>query len=136
MTHPNDSPQHLYLGVRRCVLFFVLTPPLMLKQILKKYYRHTPHATPSPCPSFNSLALGRKMFATQLALIISSTSLALFYITSGWGRILNVVFLILAGFASGGTSGTTLSSPPLSTSLSLRFLSPSFRGHRWGGAPS
>lgn len=52
------------------------------------------------------------MFATQLALIISSTSLALFYITSGWGRILNVVFLILAGFASGGTSGTTLSTPP------------------------
>lgn len=43
------------------------------------------------------------MFATQLALIISSTSLALFYITSGWGRVLNTFFLILAGFASGGT---------------------------------
>ena len=43
------------------------------------------------------------MFATQLALIISSTSLALFYITSGWGRVLNIFFLILAGFASGGT---------------------------------
>ena len=46
---------------------------------------------------------GRKMFATQLALIFSAASLGLFYITSGWGHFFNFVFLIMAGFASGGT---------------------------------
>jgi len=59
--------------------------------------------TPGLALLSDNLLGGRKMFATQMALIISSTSLALFYITSGWGRVLNFFFLILAGFASGGT---------------------------------
>eukprot|EP00039_Didymoeca_costata_P027259 m.18004 g.18004 ORF g.18004 m.18004 type:complete len:668 (-) comp6164_c0_seq1:85-2088(-) len=45
---------------------------------------------------------GRKMWAIQLALLFSAGSLAMFYITSGLGAFFNIIFLVMAGFASGG----------------------------------
>eukprot|EP00040_Diaphanoeca_grandis_P042578 m.265351 g.265351 ORF g.265351 m.265351 type:complete len:183 (+) comp61388_c0_seq1:37-585(+) len=50
----------------------------------------------------DKLLNGKKIVAIQFALAFSAGSLFAFYATSGWGRIVNCLFLIMAGFASGG----------------------------------